>query len=59
MTFFPFCQSKGLKLTVNGKINFLFSIFALTQITKTHFYPPKMGAKMGKKNSLAVDRPFD
>jgi hypothetical protein len=40
---------------------FFFPFLPPLQITKTHFYPPKMGAKKEKKkkNSLSVDRPFD
>jgi hypothetical protein len=40
---------------------FFFPFLPSLQITKTHFYPPKMGAKMKKKkkSSLFVDRPFD
>jgi hypothetical protein len=38
---------------------FFFPFLPSLQITKTHFYPPKMGAKMEKKISLSVDRLFD
>jgi hypothetical protein len=43
---------------------FFFPFLPSLQITKTHFYPPKMGAKMEKKKkkkkkSLSVDRSFD
>jgi hypothetical protein len=38
---------------------FFFPFLPSLQITKTHFYPPKMGAKMERKIYLSVDRPFD
>jgi hypothetical protein len=38
---------------------FFFPFLLSLQITKIHFYPLEMGAKMEEKKSLSVDCPFD